>query len=346
MRTRSFPLAASVLAAMSCLSLKAKPIDGSKETVPKGIHRVADTRLRVVSYNGYWTSIFPRDNGEVRASEWIDGKGIDGEARLRRFAAWAPKAQADIWAMQEVIYSKEDGTDTTAEGIGKYFGKITGQSWHAAADGRGRLVLSRYPILWSGSIRNARGMAALINLPDDLSDDLLLINLHFFTKPKEVQIKQATRALDFIESVRRGEHPEIPKETPIMICGDFNSLPGERPYNILAKLAGDAVEGDGKVNHHHNPRPRQLNSKARGTYGEVAWSGEVGTSTPQPPTRTIDHILIPKGFMEIQQAFIFNSLILPEKTLAQYGVEREAILLSREGNHEKIDHLPVFMDLK
>ena len=180
-----------------CMSSKAKPIDGSTETVPKGIHRVADTRLRVVSYNGYWTSIFPRDNGEVRTSEWIDGKGIDGEARLRRFAAWAPKAHADIWAMQEV-----------------------------------------------------------------------------------------------------------------------------------------------------NPSPRQLNSKARGTYGEVAWSGEVGTSTPQPPTRTIDHILAPKGFMEIQQAFIFNSLILPEKTLAQYGVEREAILLSREGRHEKIDHLPVFMDLK
>ncbi|PQJ28998.1 endonuclease/exonuclease/phosphatase family protein [Rubritalea profundi] len=329
-----------------CMSAKSKPIDGATEALSKGIHRVENTRLRVVSYNGYWTSIFPRDNGEVRTSEWIDGKGIDGEARLNRFSAWAPKAHADIWAMQEIIYSKEDGADTTAEAIGKHFAKITGQTWHAAADSKGRLVLSRYPILWSGSIRNARGMAALINLPDDVGADLLMINLHFFTKPKEVQIKQATRTLDFIDSVRQGEHPEIPKQTPIMICGDFNSLPSERPYNILAKLARDAVEGDGKLSHFHNPRPRQLSSKARGTYGEVAWSGTVGTSTPQPPTRTIDHILAPKGFMELQQTFIFNSLILPEKTLAQYGVEREAILLSREGRHEKIDHLPVFMDLK
>jgi len=329
-----------------CISSKAKPIDGSTEPAAKGIHRLADTRLRVVSYNGYWTSIFPRDDGEVRTSKWIDGEGIDGEARLRRFAAWAPKAHADIWAMQEVIYSKEDRADTTADAIGKYFGKITGQPWYAAADGGGRLILSRYPILWSGAIRNARGMATLINLPDDLGDDLLLINLHFFTKPKEVQIKQATRALDFIESVRRGERPEIPKQTPIMICGDFNSLPNERPYNILAKLAPDALEGDGKHSPYHTPSPQQLNSEARGTYGEVTWSGEVGTSTPQPPTRTIDHILAPKGFMEIQQAFIFNSLILPEKTLAQYGVEREAILLSREGRNEKIDHLPVFIDLK
>ena len=329
-----------------CTCAKATPSDGSTETEPKGIHRLADTRLRVVSYNAYWTSIFPRDDGEVRTSEWIDGKGIDGEARLRRFAAWAPQAHADIWAMQEVIYSEEDKADTTAEAIGKYFGKITDQTWHTAADGRGRLILSRHPILWSGSIRNARGMAALINLPDDLGDDLLFINLHFFTKPKEVQIQQATRALDFIESVRKGERAEIPKDTPIMICGDFNSLPGERPYNILAKLDRDALEGDGKASHHHNPKPQQLNSEARGTYGEVTWSGEVGTSTPQPPTRTIDHILAPKGFMEFQQAFIFNSLILPEKNLAQYGVGREAILLHREGRSETIDHLPVFMDLK
>lgn len=329
-----------------CMSANAELIDGSTEALPKGIHRVADTRLRVISYNGYWTSIFPRDNGELRTNKWIDGNGIDGEARLHRFAAWAPKAHADIWAIQEVIYSEEDKKDTTVEGISKYFGKITGQSWYAAADGRGRLILSRHPIIWSGAIRNARGMAALIDLPDDLSGDLLMINLHFFTKPKEVQIQQATRALDFIESVVRGERPEIPKKTPIMICGDFNSLPGERPHNILAKLARDAQEGDGKVSHYHNPSPRQLNSKARGTYGEVAWSGEVGTSTPQSPTQTIDHILAPKGFLEIQQAFIFNSLILTEKTLAEYGVEREAILLKREGRHEKIDHLPVFLDLK
>lgn len=329
-----------------CMSANAELIDDRSEALPKGIHRVADTRLRVISYNGYWTSIFPRDNGELRTSEWIDGKGIDGQARLHRFAAWAPKAQADIWAMQEVIYSEEDKKDTTAEGIGKYFGKITGQSWHAAADGRGRLILSRHPILWSGAIRNARGMAALIDLPDDLGDDLLMINLHFFTKPKEVQIQQATRALDFIDSVRRGERPEIPKKTPIMICGDFNSLPGERPYNILAKLDRDAEEGDSKESHHYKLGPRQLNSKAGGTYGEVLWSGDVGTSTPQSPIRTIDHILAPKGFLEIQQTFIFNSLILPEKTLAEYGVEREAILLKREGRHEKIDHLPVILDLK
>lgn len=328
-----------------CTSLNAKPSASVTNTEPKGIHVDPETRLRVVSYNGYWTSIFPQDNGDVRTSPWIDGKGINGEARLHRFAAWAPRAQADIWAMQEVIYSKEDQIDTSSEAIAKYFGEITGQFWYAAADDSGRLILSRHPILWSGAIRNARGMAALINLPDDIGD-LLMINLHFFTQPKEVQIKQATRALDFINLVRKGVHSKIPKETPIMICGDFNSIPSDRPYQILAKLSEDAQEGDTKISYYYDLEPRQLNSEARGTYGKVLWSGEVGTSTPQSPTRTIDHILPPKGFMEVQQAFVFNSLILPKKTLARYGVERDAILLNREDRIEKIDHLPVFVDLK
>ncbi len=329
-----------------CACSKAKSIEDDSKSGLKGIHRMADTRLRVVSYNGYWTSIFPRDDGTVRTSKWIDGEGIDSEARLHRFAAWAPQAHADIWAMQEVIYSEEDRTDTTAKAIGEYFEKITGQNWHPAADSKGRLILSRFPIIWSGSIKNARGMAALIDLPDNFKDDLLVINLHFYTKPKEVQVSQATNALDFINSVRRGERPEIPEDTPIMICGDFNSLPGDRPYHILAKLAADAREGDGKVRHYHDSKPQQLNSDAKGTYGEIVWSGEVGTSTPLFQMRTIDHILAPKDFLEVQQAFIFNSLILPKETLTRYGVEREAILLQREGRTEKVDHLPVFVDLK
>ena len=62
----------------SCVSSTTKPVDGRTEGAPEGIHRLADTRLRVVAYNGYWTSIFPKDNGEVRTSKWIDGEDVDG----------------------------------------------------------------------------------------------------------------------------------------------------------------------------------------------------------------------------------------------------------------------------
>ena len=53
------------------VSSGAEPIEDSKEAPPKGIPVEAGTRLRVVCYNGYWTSIFPRDEGEVRSSEWM-----------------------------------------------------------------------------------------------------------------------------------------------------------------------------------------------------------------------------------------------------------------------------------
>lgn len=335
-----------VFGVSSCKSVETKGAETISNSESQGIKRSPETRLRVVSYNGYFTSIFPKDNGEVRSNKFIGAKGIDGEARLRQFAKWASKARADIWVIQEIIYLKEDQADTSAEGIGKYFEEITGDTWYAAADNRGRLVLSKYPILWSGAVKNARGMAALIDLPESLADDLLLINLHFLTKPPEVQVSQATRALDFIESVGRGEITEIPKDTPIMICGDFNSEPSERPYNILTKLDREAKPNDGKVIHCNDPRPKQLMSEARGTFGEVVWSGAIGKSDAQPPSRTIDYILPAKGFMKIHQAFLFNSLILPEKMLSEYGIERDAILLKREGNREKVDHLPVFLDLK
>ena len=248
--------------------------------------------------------------------------------------------------MQEMIYLKEDQANTSAEGIAQYFETITGHRWHVAADNQGRLILSRHPILWSGRVKKARGMAALINLPDALGDDLLLMNLHFLTKPPEVQIKQATHALDFIESVRRGELPEIPQGTPIMISGDFNSTPQERPYHILLKMDRNAGPGDGRSNQFLDPMPKQLGSEARGTHGAVGWSGKVGQSIAEPPSRTIDYILAPGNFLEVHQSFLFNSLILPKETLSQYEVEREAILLKREDDRETVDHLPVFLDLK
>ena len=50
------------------VSAKAEPIEGGKNTPPEGIHCKAGTRLRVVCYNAYWTSTFPRDDGELRSS--------------------------------------------------------------------------------------------------------------------------------------------------------------------------------------------------------------------------------------------------------------------------------------
>ncbi|NNJ86996.1 MAG: hypothetical protein HKP20_07490, partial [Akkermansiaceae bacterium] len=44
----------------------------------------------------------------VRDNRFLGERGIQSAERLRQFAKWAPKAHADIWAMQEVIYLKED----------------------------------------------------------------------------------------------------------------------------------------------------------------------------------------------------------------------------------------------
>jgi len=131
-----------------------------------------------------------------------------------------------------------------------------------------------------------------------------------------------------------------------MICGDFNSEVDDLPHSILTKLDEEPKEGDLKETHYINPEPLQLKSKFKGTIGEVVWEGEIGTSTYRAPTRVIDHVLVPKGYMEINKSFVFNSLTLSREDLKKYGVEREDVLLVREGLEEKVDHLPVFVDLK
>ena len=74
--------------------------------------------------------------------------------------------------------------------------------------------------------------------------------------------------------------------------------------------------------------------------------GDVGSSEFTEPNITLDHIMVQKDFMTVHHSFIFNSLITPQKTLEQYGVEREAVLVARDGQIEELDHLPVFLDLK
>ena len=311
------------------------------------IERSADTSLRIVCYNGFFSSIFPTDKGAARSNDWITKKKVSSSGRVNGFASWASRADADIFALQEILYTRTCLADTTAEGIKTYFNGVTGKQWHVAGDNQGRLVLSRHPILWSDKVKNARGMAALIDLPEKVSEDLLLINLHFLSGDKAAQRKQqAQHTVRFIKQVREGSFPDIPKNVPILICGDFNSPVDAPPHAILTTLDEDPKKAGLKKKHYINPKPLQLNSDSPGTYGSVVWEGEVGASAFQAPARTIDHVLVPKGYMTIDSAFILNSLILPEADLRAIGIQREDLLLSRDGREEHIDHLPIFVDLK
>jgi endonuclease/exonuclease/phosphatase family metal-dependent hydrolase len=317
-----------------------------------GIALNPESKLRIVSYNTFYTSVFPKDNGDMRSTKHIKEMKMNVPERVRQFASWGKQAKADIFALQETIYVEEDQKDTSPKGIGRYFSKVTGQKWHSVGDGQGRLVLSRHPVLWSGRVKNARGMAALIDLPDSIhKDDLLLINLHFLSgKSKDRQAIRKRMAWNvkrfFIDQVRSGEFDHIPKDVPIVICGDLNSEETDVPHNILAKQDPEATEGDGKHIHFQNPFPRELTSKNKNTFGRVNWSSVVGSSSFTGPHATIDHIMVQKGFMTVHHSFIFNSLITPKEVLERYGVEREAVLVARDGLIEELDHLPIFVDLK
>ena len=348
-RSAVFPLPNALLVIALALGLSSSSLaDKGKDggTNVRGIERSADTKLRIVSYNGFFTSIFPTDKGVARSNEWIKKKKIRSAERIAGFASWGPRADADVFAFQEIIYTKGSLADTTPEAIAEYVAGLTGQKWHSAGDNQGRLILSRYPILWSGRVKNARGMAALVDVPDAVGEDLLLINLHLLFSNATHRMWQARHAVRFIKAVREGAYPEIPKEAPVIICGDFNSETKDPPHKILTTLIEEPKESDVQKTLYVNPEPRQLQSESTGTFGAVVWEGEVGASNYRLEMRAIDHVLIPNDYLTVANAFVLNSLTLPLADLKRYGVNREDLLLVREGSVERVDHLPVFVDLK
>ena len=69
-------------------------------------------KLRIVSYNAYFTSIFPSDDGNTDFP--LHDKKVKSADRIENFAQWVNKAQADIWVFQEVIYGKKQGHSVPA----------------------------------------------------------------------------------------------------------------------------------------------------------------------------------------------------------------------------------------
>ena len=126
--------------------------------------RPEGAKLRIASYNAYWGSIFPQDNGEAPS---LAGK-FKPQDRTSNFIRMNDALKPDIWALQEVLYSKIERETKTLQGHLDYFNKVTNENWNAAADVRGRVVFSRYPITYTKKI-GVRMFATLIDLPDSIS---------------------------------------------------------------------------------------------------------------------------------------------------------------------------------
>ena len=139
------------------------------QTQPGQFNRAEGTEFRLASYNIYFSSTFPRDDGSASTRQ---------PDRIEEFARVTKAVDADIWMLQEILYGRHEHEGRTREGLLRAFQKNTpadkndpSKNWNLALSENGRAVFSRYPILWSNH-RVGRGQAVLIDLPHVLGDRL------------------------------------------------------------------------------------------------------------------------------------------------------------------------------
>jgi len=308
------------------------------QTANNSLDRPSGTKLRIASYNVFWGSVFPQDNGAPP----LPGKH-NLKDRTSSFIRINNAIKPDIWAMQEVLYSKLERDTKTIKGHLDYLNTVTSKKWNVAADERGRIVFSRYPIKWKKKIA-LRMFAVLIDLPDSISkEDLLLVNVHLHWKDPIQRAKEAKLTANFLKEVMNGKVSEIPSNAMLMVCGDFNSSFNSMPHRIISSINPDI---DSKGKYHpilKDKQPTQLQNKSKITCGAALF--EVGSKTNIGGT--IDFMLFKPGSLTMSTNFIINTLTLNQKTLDSYDLKRSDVALTPNQQLKgkvPFDHLPLVAD--
>ncbi len=170
------------------------------------------------------------DSIRVLAYNIHHGEGMDGITDLRRIAGFISELGPDLVTLQEVdsVVERTGRIDQAAE-----LARLTGMTY---AFGRfmpyqggayGMAILSRWPIRETMNWRLTDGAEPRTALavrvqPPGWSTDLLLVGIHFYrTEPERL-----AQAAD-LEAFLRAE------TSPVVLAGDFNSLPGSEVMTSL-----------------------------------------------------------------------------------------------------------------
>jgi hypothetical protein len=234
-----------------------------------------------------------------------------------------------------MFYGETAVPNSYIEEFAAHVRSVTGDnSWSWAADHKGRVTLTRYPIVWSAQVSH-RIHATWIDLPASVSSkDLLIVNVHFMT------VEQSETARDFIRNVRSGTHSAgIPSDISIVSGGDFNALYNSARYNNIAN------EGFADMAPAHN------GTSEKNTIGGVGMDN--GSYVSPIGRNHIDFVLLRSDVLSKANSFILNTIIMPQADRNAFGFQQRDIAVDAHktdldfmnGNTE-CDHFPLVVDLR
>lgn len=210
------------------------------------------------------------------------GEGIDQKLDLERIAKLILDAKADIVALQEVDRGvrRTQGRDLPGE-LAKLTGMTAAFEKNITYQGGdyGNAILTRFPIRKSKNthykmIRPNEQRGVLQLVLDVGERDVLFMNTHIDSRPDDSE-----------RLLNADELKQIVAEagaTPIILCGDFNSLPGTRTHEKMKAFLTDTWEIVGK--------------------------GEGFSFPVQPPAKRIDYIYISKATIDPVKIEVLQSI--------------------------------------
>ena len=309
------------------------------------LEKTSDVKLRVASYNVFFGSVFPQDDG-------TDPANAGDRDRIAKFRRLAKAVDADIWACQEVFYSPTRFLEKTPQGLKNYMESFLGGDWHISSDyiydpatpevegSGGRFLFSRYPILWEGR-PGARSHATYIDLPESVSDkNLLVVNVHFMKENHSFELA------DFIRKVIDGKHSVIPSDVMIMTTGDWNADSESSRYRVVRAADRNATEDYIPVLDDLAPSHMGWGEDIKYTIGGVNFNAGTPTSIDR---RTIDFMMWKSDDLDVKHSYVVNTLIMDQPTLNTYGLQATDIALDATSVGNKTggigcDHFPYFAD--
>jgi endonuclease/exonuclease/phosphatase family metal-dependent hydrolase len=240
---------------------------------------------------------------------------------------------ADVIAFQEIWDQSAEETAATLDQLDP-----RDTPWQAAKLTSGNVLASRFPIIASWLVHGSyRNTAHLLQTGDALGTPLLVINIHLRCCSADAQRQVEADAITaFIRNAQQGAYAQIPGDTPIVLCGDFNLVGLHQ--QLLTLLDGD-IQDETQFGADNPPdwdgsSLTDLCSYQLGNREAWSWQDDGDYS----PGR-LDFVLYTDSVLDTGRHGLLWTPGLPADTLAAWGLQAGDVPGAS-------DHLPRFVDLR
>jgi endonuclease/exonuclease/phosphatase family metal-dependent hydrolase len=191
--------------------------------------------------------------------------------------------------------------------------------------------------------------AALVDLPDDpFGADLWVVCAHFKSAGAAADIALRQRQADAIisevgDALTIGDAIDLALNTPFLLMGDFNIYDTDPAAHYDTLVNGDIFDEDrygpdilpdwdGSALGDALP---SINQEGKLFY---TWREDRSSFAPGP----LDRILYTDSLLAIVNSFVLDTTKLSEAALAQFGLEKDDVLMNATPGF--YDHLPIVVD--